>query len=423
MSNATLNEYDLVASICRDSFYDFVKEFWSFAVTAKPIWNWHIKYLCDELQYVAELVFANKPKEYNLIINISPGSTKSTICSVMLLPWCWTRMQEIQYIGGSYSMIPISTDFGTKSRDIIWSDKYRACFPEIEIRRDQSGKTFYKNKIGGWRFATSTEGSATGMHAHIIVVDDPLDPREAVSEVTLKTANDWISDTLSQRKVDQALTPIILIMQRLHQNDPTAHLIEMGKEAQREAIRFGNEDAPLKVKHICLPAEKTDKVKPRKLRRFYKDGLMDPIRLGREVLAEKMTVGDYTYSSQFLQSPVPRGGGMFKTDRIEIDVAPTKWKKRIRFWDKAGTQGGKGAYTVGLLMGLDRKDRYWILDVLRGRWSSEVREATIKQTAQIDGVEVMVGIEQEPGSGGKESMENTVRNLRGFIVRVDKPSG
>ncbi len=115
---------------------------------------------------------------------------------------------------------------------------------------------------------------------------------------------------------------------------------------------------------------------------------------------------------------------MFKTLKIKVDeVIPTKWLKKVRFWDKAGTEGGKGAFTVGLLMGMDRYKHFWILDVIRGRYDTHAREQLIKRTAVIDGQDIIIGVEQEPGSGGKESAENTVANLAGWRVKIDKPSG
>ena len=423
MVSYKFDEYQVLASICRTNYYEFVKEFWSTIVTEKPIWNWHIKYLCDELEKVAEWVFKSLPKKYDLVINISPGSTKSTLCSVMLQPWMWTRMPEAQVIGGSYRS-DLSMDLSLKGRDVILSDKYRILFPDIQLRRDQAGKTHFMNTKRGWRYATSTKATITGFHGHLILVDDPLDPGQAASEIELKGANNWIKGELGQRKVNQAKTPIVLIMQRLHQDDPTAFLMEMAKEEQRIATLEGVVDAPYKLKHICLPAELSRDIRPRYLRKYYTDGVMDPIRLGREVLREKKVRGDYFYAGQFMQNPIPAGGGMFKTDRILIDVPHVRsMASYCRFWDKAGTAGGDGAYTVGLLMGKDKSGRFWIQDVIRGRWSSDERENIIKQTAQIDGLDCWIGIEQEPGSGGKESAENTVRNLAGWKVFIDKPSG
>ncbi len=409
-----------MASIVKESFYEFVKEFWDTIVPEEYIPNWHIEYLCDELQVIAERVFRWEPKEYDLVINISPGSTKSTICSIMFHPWAWTRMPSARIIGGSYAH-NLSMDLSRRGRDVVKSDKYQRTFPNIKLREDQDTKSYYVNTKGGSRYAVGVGGSVTGMHGHFLMVDDPIDPNKAISEPELATANRWMAETLPTRKVNKVVVPTILIMQRLHQNDCTANMIEHIKAAQMI------DGGPLKLKHICLPAELSDKVKPKRLRHFYKNGLMDSVRLPKEVLNENLaTIGEYGYAGQFMQWPVPRGGGMFKTLKIHIEEGiPIKlrWKERVRFWDKAGTEGGKGAFTVGTLLGKDIEGRFWILDVIRDRLGSAEREAKIKQTAEMDGKDVIIGVEQEPGSGGKESAENTVKNLAGWIVRIDKPSG
>jgi predicted phage terminase large subunit-like protein len=316
-------------------------------------------------------------------------------------------------------------DLSRKSRDVIKSEKYRAAFPEIKLRSDQDVKSYFANTAGGARMATSTGGAILGFHGHFIVIDDPLNPNEALSEIELENANNWMDNTLSQRKVDKNITPTILIMQRLHQNDPSAHMEKVAREAQQIAIRAGEINPSLKLKHVCLPAELTDDVKPRGLRKYYnRDRLMDGVRLPMSVLNDARARGSYFYSGQFLQNPVPLGGGMFKTDRIRIDTPPplNTFKMIVRYWDKAGT-ADDGAYTAGPKLGLDREGRFWILHCTRGQWSSDRRETIIKQTAQRDGRRVIVGVEQEPGSAGKESAEGTAKNLAGFRVRIDNPTG
>jgi len=279
----------------------------------------------------------------------------------------------------------------------------------VVVRPDQAVKTFFMNTNGGMRICVGT-GGVTGFHGHFIVVDDPLDPKESNSELKINTANTWMSETLSQRKVDKRITPTILVMQRLHQDDCTQNMINRSLDG--------------KIKQICLPADTDYEIKPPELIEYYVNGLMDSVRLSAEVLEEnKANLGEYGYASQFGQSPIPRGGGMFKTDRIKIDIPEKdKWQYKVRYWDKAGSVG-KGCFTVGVLMGKDRKGVFWILDVIRGQWGSDQRESIIKQAAEIDGRKIVVGVEQEPGSGGKESAENTVRNLAGWRVRVDRPTG
>ena len=401
-----INQTLLEASICKDSFYDFVKTFWSTIIPEKPVWNWHIKLLCDELQEIAERVFLRQPKEYDLIINISPGSTKSTICSVMYPAWMWTVDPTIHSICGSYGY-PLSLNLASKSLDIMVSDKYRKFFPYVILKKKKMEEI--TNASRGMRISTSTGGAITGKHGHVIIVDDPISPKDIMSKVTMDTANRWIDHTLLTRMVDRNITPVILIMQRLHQSDPTQHLLDKKERG--------------KIRHICLPAVKTARVKPRRLRKFYKDDHMDPLRLPLEVLRKaKGDLGEFGYSGQFLQDPIPLGGGIFKISRITVDTPPNKMVTRVRYWDKAGTADG-GAYTVGAYLAKDRMKRIWILDVVRGRWDAHEREQVILNTARMDGKNVRVGVEQEPGSGGKESAQNTLRNLSGFRVTIDRPIG
>jgi len=408
MNEPAFSEIDLVSSICRESFYEFVKEFWHVTIPKDPIFNWHIKYICDELQLAAENMINGNERTHDLIINICPGSTKSTLCSVMFPAWVWTRMAEAQFITVSYAHL-LASDLSRRSRDLIKSKEYHECYPNIELRVDQDSKAFFLNNHKGFRIAMGT-GGVTGFHGHFIIVDDPLDPNVTTSELELKAANAWMNETLSQRKVDRQRTVTILIMQRLHQDDPTASMLERA--------------LPGKIKHICLPAEVTDDIKPAKLVKRYKGGVMDPKRFPREVLEEnRKKLLDYGYASQFLQNPIARGAGMFQTERLIMEHAPPKkFKMLVRYWDNAATPKG-GAFTVGALEGLDYNDEYWILDIVRGQWDSGRREKIKRQTAEMDGINVLIGMEQEPGSGGKESANATVKNLAGFRTRIDVVRG
>lgn len=398
------SENEVLASLCRSSFVDFVKHFWDVVIPEKLKWNWHMEYLCRELQKVAERVFAGKRKKYDLIINISPGSSKSTIVSIMFPAWVWTRLTSARVLSGSYSHT-LAVDLSRKSRDLIKSDRFKACFSDIEINESQDAKGFFVNKHGGERYAFGVGGTVTGKHGHFIIVDDPLNPNQAVSEAELKNANRWMEETLPSRAVDRLLVPTILIMQRLHTDDPTAYRLRKADKVP--------------VKHICIPAELTTDVNPPHLAKYYKNGLMDPKRLGRRALAEAQAQGEYAYSGQYLQQPIPRGGAMFHTDKLNLDNPPRRFRRKIRAWDKAGTQGD-GHFTVGALLGEDMDGNFWVLDIVRGQWDAYRRERVILETAQLDGYGVTIGIEEEPGSGGKESSQSTVRRLKGYHVRVIK---
>lgn len=435
------------AELCRRDFYTFVKEFWSTIIEEEPIYNWHMKYLCDELQKQAYRVMAGLPKLYDLIINIPPGTSKSTIVTQMFPAWCWIatlpkgqypkehaklyrRLMArnkrkkvkkhivtgdfLRFISASYSS-PLSLEHADYCRDIVISDKYKMYFPEIVIRRDKNMKSNYKLDSGGTRFSTSVGGTVTGTHAHFILLDDPMNPKESMSEADRLSANQWVDHTLSTRKVSKAVSMTICIMQRLHEDDTTGHLLNKVKEGKR-------------IRHICLPGELSDKVKPPGLKKYYKEGLLDPVRMSKQVLADMLPeLGQYGYAGQVEQDPAPPEGGMFKVNMIRVvNAPPSKITKIVRYWDKAGTdalENKKAAYTAGVRMARMENGCYLIYDVKRGQWGSHEREQTIKQTAQIDGKGTAVYTEQEPGSGGKESAQSTIRNLAGFRVFADRPTG
>ena len=208
---------------------------------------------------------------------------------------------------------------------------------------------------------------------------------------------------------------MIGIMQRLNQNDPTGHLLEKQKE---------------NLKHICLPGEIAhylDRLKPKEVEKYYTDGLFDINRMNWEVLRDlEADLGQYGFAGQIGQSPSPAGGGMFKIDHfpmISEVFAKKDYAKTVRYWDKAGVKAGKGPYTVGVKMSRMKNGLFLIDDIKRGRWRSEQREQIIQQTAQIDGDHVAIVVEQEGGSGGKESADGTIRNLAGFHVERDLPKG
>ena len=413
------NPIPLYAEKCRRSFYYFLQEFFGEVSSEDFKPNWHIKYICEELQHVAHNVANNRPKEYDLIINIPPGTTKTIVCSVMFPVWCWTNWHWMKFITGSYSSA-LSLESAEYSRDVIRSEKFIKMFPGIMMKQDKDSKSNYRIQkeaggdgvmLGGSRFSTSVGGTGTGFHGHILVIDDPLTPLQAASEVELKNANHWISQTLSTRKVDKLSAVTILIMQRLAQGDPSGTLL-MKKGA--------------KIKHICLPGEirnyRAD-VRPAELVHQYKDDLLDPVRMPWSVLKNmEADLGQYGYAGQVGQRPSPPGGGMFQVSFFSTVENMQQSTETVRCWDKAGTKDA-GAYTVGVKMALLKNGKWLIIDVKRGQWATHEREAVIRATAEADGTQVKVYHEQEPGSGGKESAEATIRNLSGYTSYAERPKG
>lgn len=348
MQDYKLNPTKAKAELCKRDFFYFVQEFWDIIIPEDPIYNWHIKYLCDELQKIVERVAKREDKLYDLIINIPPGTSKSTIATVMLPAWSWTIDPRIRSLTASYSS-SLSTDHAIKSRDIIKSDKYQEYFPNLSIKKDQDNKTHYKNDFGGERYATSVTGTVTGFHAHLIVVDDPLNPKGASSDVERQTANNFMDVTLSTRKVSKSVTPTILVMQRLHEMDCTGNWLDKkGKN----------------IKHICLPGELSNDVKPIELKDNYINGLLDIDRLTNNDLRElKINLGSYGYAGQIMQTPSPIDGGIWQQtiipiDDKEMDVILPNLTYLASDWDLAYTKTESNSASAYVTAGLYESKMY-----------------------------------------------------------------
>ncbi len=396
----------------QSNFYKFFKFFWTAINNEKLIDNWHIKYLCDELQSVAERVFKREKKEYDLIINIPPSMSKTSILNIYFPLWCWVNDYTIPFISVSYSY-QLSINISEKCRDVLRSDLFKKYFYDVKIKEDSDTKQLFRvvkdNQVGGFRYATSVGGTISGIHGHFILLDDPVNAVDALSDVKIKNVNEWIDNVIYSRKVDNDVSVVILIMQRLHENDVTGYLLDKNKN----------------IKHICLPALQSDKISPPELKNFYTDGLLDNKRLSKDILEQKrVEMGDYAFAMQYLQQIVPKAGSFFDVSKLlTINNLDEKEVVRVvRYWDKAGTHQA-GCYTVGVKMAMLKNRTYAVLDVVRGQWEASEREKIIRQVAELDGQQVTVFIEQEPGSGGKESAESTIRNLAGFRCYADRPSG
>jgi predicted phage terminase large subunit-like protein len=410
------------------SLYEFLLWAWP-ELSGQPfVGNWHLAYLCKELEQIAQDVGNRKLKDHDLLINVPPGSTKTKLCSIAFPVWCWTKWYWMKFITASYSSV-LALESAEESRDLIRSQMFQEMYPELYIKADKDTKSNYKivkrtpSKIsdfhyremtGGNRYSTSVGGTLTGFHGDILIWDDPLNPQQAASEKEIDIANRWLDQTLPTRKTNKAVSVTIGIMQRLHQSDPSGHLLEKGKE---------------NLRHICLPGEIRNygqNLKPIECERYYKDDLFDARRMNWNVLIElEKDLGQYGFAGQIGQNPAPAGGGMFKIDHFQMinEIIPIGvYMKTVRYWDKAGSVG-KGAFTVGVKMSILRDGTYIVDDVKRGQWGADERERIIRQTAEADGHGVHVLIEQEPGSGGLESAQGTIRNLAGWVVMADRPTG
>lgn len=281
------------AGILKQNLFEFVKEFWDVIVTDQYVHNWHIKFLCDEVQIVLSWVLKGEKKQYDLIVNIPPGTSKSTIISRMAPAWLWANDPSKTIISNTIDG-KNATEFSTSTKDLIQSEKYQMYFPHVRIRHDVSAKTFYQSDKGGKRFSLTTRGSKTGKHGDVLIDDDPMDYGTAQSAIEAKRCIEGFKE-LQTRKKDKEKVPYILVMQRLSKKDTTAHALKVLSE----------------VRHLCLPAEnKHNNILPPEIEKYYIDGLLDPNRLSRDILEKQRRgllddtkpISDIAYDIQFNQA-------------------------------------------------------------------------------------------------------------------------
>ena len=307
------------AERCRRDFYVFIQHFWGEVIAEEPVYNWHIKYLANEFQEACERVFKGEKNPYDLLINIPPGTTKTTISIVMLPVWIWLRYPQARILTLNYSATG-ATDKSVLSKDIIKSDKFKRLFPDLKIRTDIDNKETYKNTEGGERVAKGIKGSVLSGHYHFIFLDDPLNITESGSKLKMDTTNSTVDKLATTRKVDKEITFTAMIMQRLHESDPAGNWLS--KEG-------------LKIKHINLPAKDNGRIKPKYLKAKYKNGLLDAVRLNENVLAsQRLGLGSYDYEGQFQQEPAPSDGGIIKKEWFKyIDYADLMAKSENITWN------------------------------------------------------------------------------------------
>lgn len=381
------------------------------------MWNWHIDTVADHVQAVFEDWLARQndssysQRIRNLLVNIPPGTAKSRIVSVYAPAWMWLQRPGWRCICISANPRVALRD-ATYCRELIESEWYQEWFrPTWKLIRRQNAKGYYWNSEGGSRLSLGITAKIVGDRGDAIIVDDPNDAEEVNSEVMRAGVNDRWESSFANRVNDPRSSVRIGIQQRFHEDDWSGHVLGTGE-----------------WEHLCLPQEfEPDRrtttaigwTDPRSL-----DGdLLFPDRYPPDVLASERRKGEYYYAGQHQQRPSPRGGGMFLVEKITIVDALPAGCKFIRYWDKAGTEGGEGARSAGVKMAKSPDGRYFVEHVRKGRWSAAQREGAIKQTAELDGKGVVVWTEQEPGSGGLESATNTVINLAGWSVYKERVTG
>lgn len=331
-----------------------------------------------------------------------PRHGKSEICSKFLPAWFLGVWPDKRVILASYEA-DFAASWGRKARTLL--ETYGGQFG-IEVAAEPSAADHWdiRGHAGGMVTA-GIGGPITGKGADLLIVDDPVKNREAAdSPAYRKKAWDWWTSTAYTRLEPNASA--IVIQTRWHQEDLAGKLLA---EASSGGERW-------RIINFPAIAEEHDALGRRPGEALW------PERYDIEAL-EKMRRGtlERNWAALYQQRPVPDGGFLFHRESFEVVSTVPAGGSAVRYWDKAGTAGG-GDYTAGVLVA-EANGIYYIVDVVRGQWSSGERNRVIRQTAAFDGPEVSVWVEREGGSGGKESAEISIQQLAGYNVHADHVTG
>lgn len=305
--------------------------------------NWHIDLIASHLKQVTE------GKIKRLIINMPPRSLKSVCVSVAWPAWLLGQNPALRIMAASYSNM-LSIKHSLDTRLVLESDWYKKLFPDTIICDDQNEKSKFLTTKRGFRFATSVGGSATGEGADILIVDDPHNPLQAASQVQRQHAINWFDQTFSTRLNNKKQGAIIVVMQRLHVNDLSGHLLQKGG-----------------WQHLCLPSRFDKNVtyyyEHKNITITAGSYLHDAREGATEIATAKRELGSYGFSAQYQQQPVLLKGGMVEWDwimRYDVEVGRDKVTQS---WDTAIKSGQGNDYSVCTTW-LEKENGYYLLDVV-----------------------------------------------------------
>ena len=239
---------NLANALIREDFYSFVQRAY-FETSGGQILipNWHIEVLCDKLEK------ARKGEIKRLIINVPPRSLKSQIVNVAFTAWCLGHNPKLKIVSASYSA-ELAETFARDCKRIMQSEWYKQMFPKSAIANEQSSAYDFKTISRGGRFSTSVEGSLTGRGGNIIIIDDPIKTTDMTNENALNKVQEWYTGTLLSRLDDQENGVIILIMQRVHEDDLTGFLLDKEPDKWEQIVMpmIAEKDEKWKLDNITI---------------------------------------------------------------------------------------------------------------------------------------------------------------------------
>ena len=310
--------------------------------------NWHIDAMAYKLAQVAN------GQIKRLIITLPPRNLKSICASVALPAWFLGPHPSERIMAISYSA-ELAKTHANDFRKVVTDPLYQAVFPDMRIKRETDREI--STTAHGKRYATSLEGTLTGLGGNLIIIDDPIKLGDAFSEVVRKRSVDWYRSTLVTRPDDKKASRIVVVMQRVHQEDLVGYLQE-------------NEDFEVLNLPAIAPSTCEYQTGPNRTYTRYSGDILHPEHESvKELLELKKSMGLMAFSAQYQQTPVPVGGTYIKSKYLKsYAVLPAEPGGQIVLsWDVAMREMENNDYSAGVVL-LNHGERFYVLEVLRGRF-------------------------------------------------------
>ena len=374
----TPNELRLLKHCLEQDFYLFWRYFFKVRTGQRAILSKHHKVIARTLMRVA------KGEIKRLIINIPPGFTKTELAVIAFIAWGFAVNPRSKWIHTSCSDDLILNN-SSEIKRVVTSPEFQQLWP-MEIRQDRKANNLWFNEFGGGMRVAPSGGTLTGFRAGQmepgfsggIVIDDPIKPEDVFSDAILNRTNRKITNTIKSRLALERETPIVLIMQRLHDNDPAGFCLSGGTGDQWYHLEM-----PVEIEEGDREDYPPEWISGIPIRYRYKPGPLWPYKID-ETDIKTLKKDVYTFSSQYLQRPAPDGGSVFKrawfpyyaeywpVENVIVledgERVPVNYK--IIYADTAQKAKEIHDFSVFQCWAMGSDGRIYLIDQVRGKWEA-----------------------------------------------------
>jgi predicted phage terminase large subunit-like protein len=390
MATLSASEYQ---AFVRNDLYTFMQRAFRELNPVTPfLHTWHNELVTSKLEACL------RGEITRLIINVPPRSLKSHVASVSFPAFVLGHNPSAQIICASYGQ-DLANKISSDSRTLINADWYKAMYSTRLAPQKQSVQEFQTTQ-SGFRLATSVGGVLTGRGADFLIIDDPLKPDEALSETQRKAVNEWFDHTLYSRLNDKRQGVIIIIMQRLHQDDLVGHVMEQEEWDLVRLPAIAEEDE----EHVIRSPYRTWTARRREGEALHPE--REPLPVLEHL---RKTLGEYNFSGQYQQSPSPLGGGMVKFAWLtgyEPGSQPANFDIIFQSWDTANKSTELSDYSVCTTWGRKNK-RLYLLDVFRKKLDyPELKRAVWQLAAKFQPRNILI----EDKASGTQLIQELIRD-------------